>query len=66
LKSSGTLVFGTTTAMTSAQLIAWAQVSGYDDLVKFDGGGSAELNVNGVTRVAGTNRDVPLWLGIGC
>jgi hypothetical protein len=65
-KDTATLVFGTTTAMNSAQLISWAQANGYDDLVKFDGGGSAELNVNGQTRVAGTGRDVPLWLGIGC
>jgi Domain of unknown function (DUF4214) len=62
----GTLIFGATTAMTSAQLIAWAQSQGYDDLVKFDGGGSAELNINAQPRVAGTGRDVPLWLGIGC
>jgi hypothetical protein len=65
-KGSGRLAFGTTTAMTSAQLIDWAVASGYEDLVKFDGGGSAELNVGGRTRVAGTGRDVPLWLGIGC
>ncbi len=65
-KHKDILVFGTTTARTSAQLIAWAQASGYEDLVKFDGGGSAELNVNGQRRVAGTSRDVPIWLGIGC
>lgn len=65
-KDNGTLVFGATTAMTSAGLIAWAQAGGYDDLVKFDGGGSAELNINAQTRVAGTSRDVPVWLGIGC
>jgi len=65
-KHWNTLVFGTTTGMTSAGLIAWAQAQGYEDLVKFDGGGSAELNINGQRRVAGTTRDVPVWIGIGC
>ena len=65
-KHSGVLVFGSTVGMTSAELIEWAQEHGYDDLIKFDGGGSVELNINGERRVAGTNRDVPVWLGIGC
>lgn len=63
---TATLIFGSTVAMTSAHLIEWAQSNGYEDLIKFDGGGSVELNINGETRVAGTPRDVPLWLGIGC
>ena len=63
---SATLVFGSTVGMTSAQLIGWAQEHGYGDLIKFDGGGSVELNIDGEVRVAGTPRDVPLWLGIGC
>lgn len=63
---TATLVFGSTTALTSADLIEWAQARGYGDLIKFDGGGSVELNINGEVRVAGTPRDVPLWLGIGC
>ncbi|MDH3679736.1 MAG: DUF4214 domain-containing protein [Acidimicrobiia bacterium] len=65
-KATGILVFGSTTAMTSADLIAWAQAGGYDDLIKFDGGGSVELNIEAQARIAGTPRDVPLWLGIGC
>lgn len=65
-KDTDTLVFGSTTAMTSADIIGWAQANGYEDLVKFDGGGSVELNINGAPRIAGTPRDVPLWLGIGC
>lgn len=65
-KDDGTLVFGSTTGMNSAQIISWAQSNGYDDLIKFDGGGSVEFNVEAEVRVAGTPRDVPLWLGIGC
>jgi len=52
--------------MNSPQLVAWAQANGYQDLIKFDGGSSVELNIDGEARVAGTSRDVPLWLGIGC
>ncbi len=63
---TGSLAFGSTTGMNAVELISWAQAGGYDDLVKFDGGGSVELNVNGQAWVAGTGRDVPLWLGIGC
>ncbi len=65
-KDGGLLAFGSTTGMTSAGLINWANANGYEDLIKFDGGGSVEFNVGGHTRVAGTGRNVPLWLGIGC
>ena len=65
-KTAGRLAFGSTTGMTSAGLINWANANGYEDLIKFDGGGSVEFNVNRQTRVAGTPRDVPVWLGIGC
>ncbi len=65
-KESGTLAFGSTTDMTSNDLIAWATQNGFENLIKFDGGGSVELNIAGQTRVAGTSRDVPVWLGIGC
>ena len=65
-KDSGLLAFGSTAGMTSSGMIDWANANGYDDLIKFDGGGSVEFNVGGETRVAGTGRNVPLWLGIGC
>ncbi len=65
-KDSGTLMFGSTTGMTAFQIADFVQGEGYDDLIKFDGGGSVEFNVAGVAQVAGTPRDVPLWLGIGC
>lgn len=65
-KDSGTLMFGSTTAMTAFQVAAFVEGEGYDDLIKFDGGGSVEFNAGGMAQVAGTPRDVPLWLGIGC
>ncbi len=65
-KDAGVLAFGSTTGMTSAAMINWATSNGYEDLIKFDGGASVEFNVGRQTRVAGTYRDVPLWLGIGC
>ncbi|MFV0260770.1 MAG: DUF4214 domain-containing protein [Acidimicrobiales bacterium] len=65
-KTTNLLAFGTTTGLTSGGLIWWAQQNGYEDLIKFDGGGSAELNVDGALRVAGTGRAIPLWLGVGC
>lgn len=65
-QDSEQLTFGSTTGMTSAQLIEWSIASGFDDLIKFDGGGSVEFNVSGQAQVAGTPRKVPLWLGIGC
>ncbi|MEZ5343504.1 MAG: phosphodiester glycosidase family protein, partial [Acidimicrobiales bacterium] len=65
-KDTGQLAFGSTRGMTSAGLISWATANGYEDLIKFDGGGSVEFNVNKVAQVAGTRRNVPVWLGIGC
>ncbi len=65
-KDAGVLAFGSTTGMTSAAMINWATSNGYEDLIKFDGGASVEFNVGRQTRVAGTYRNVPLWLGIGC
>ncbi len=62
----GLMTLGSTTSMTSYDLVDWARSEGYDDLVKFDGGGSVEFNVGGVAWVAGTSRDVPVWLGVGC
>lgn len=65
-KDSGTMMFGSTTGMSAFEIADFVQGEGYDDLIKFDGGGSVEFNVEGVAQVAGTSRDVPLWLGIGC
>jgi len=64
--NTGTLMFGSTTGMSAFEIADFVEGEGYDDLIKFDGGGSVEFNVAGVARVAGTSRDVPLWLGIGC
>ena len=65
-KDVGKLMFGSTTGLTAFQIADLVEAEGYDDFIKFDGGGSVEFNVAGVVRVAGTPRDVPLWLGIGC
>jgi hypothetical protein len=65
-KDRGWLLFGATTNLDARDLVAWAQRNGWEDLVKFDGGASTELNVGGRAVVAGTSRDLPVWLGIGC
>lgn len=65
-QDSNRLVFGATASRQVRDLVSWATGAGYEDLIKFDGGGSAEFNINGQAVVAGTPRDVPLWLGIGC
>jgi hypothetical protein len=65
-QDTGRLVFGATENADVRDLVTWAETAGYEDLIKFDGGGSAEFNVGGQARVAGTPRDVPVWLGIGC
>ena len=63
---TGVMMLGSTTGMTSWDLIAYAQASGFSELVKFDGGGSVEFNVGGQVVVAGTPRAIPVWLGVGC
>jgi hypothetical protein len=60
------IVFGGTSNLDVRDLVNWANGAGYEDLIKFDGGGSAEFNIGGSAVVAGTSRDVPVWLGIGC
>lgn len=65
-QDTGTMMFGSTTGMSAFEIADFIEAEGYDDLIKFDGGGSVEFNVAGVAQVAGTSRDVPLWLGIGC
>ncbi|MEM7337933.1 MAG: DUF4214 domain-containing protein [Actinomycetota bacterium] len=60
------LVFGGTSSLTATDLVGWAQGNGYEDLIKFDGGASAEFNIGGQAVVAGTGRDIPVWLGVGC
>ncbi len=62
----GNLYFGSVAGKSSTDLVNWAQSAGMEDLIKFDGGGSVELNVGGGAVIGGTSRDVPLWLGIGC
>ena len=65
-QDTGRLIFGATADVDTRDLVVWAENNGYEDLVKFDGGGSAEFNVAGRAVVAGTSRDAPVWLGIGC
>jgi hypothetical protein len=65
-QDSRRLVFGGTSNLDVRDLVNWANGAGYEDLIKFDGGGSAEFNIGGSAVVAGTSRDVPVWLGIGC
>ena len=60
------LIFGGTSSLQVTHLVDWATAAGYEDLIKFDGGASAEFNVGGAAVVAGTSRDIPVWLGIGC
>lgn len=60
------LIFGGTSSLHVGYLVDWATAAGYEDLIKFDGGASAEFNVGGSAVVAGTSRDIPVWLGIGC
>ena len=65
-KNSKRLVFGATSNVDARDLLNWATANGYEELIKFDGGASTEYNVGGQTVVAGTSRDIPVWLGIGC
>ena len=65
-QDSGKLIFGATANADVRDLVNWAQGAGYEDLIKFDGGASAEFNIGRQAVVAGTSRDVPVWLGIGC
>lgn len=60
------LFFGATSTVDTRDLVRWAEGLGYDDLVKFDGGASTELNVGGQAVVAGTTRRIPVWFGVGC
>lgn len=60
------LVFGATSTVDSRDLLTWFRNNGFEDLIKFDGGASTEMNIGGRAVVAGTSRDVPVWLGIGC
>ena len=65
-QDAGRLIFGATNSATVPSLVSWASANGYEDLIKFDGGGSVEFNVGGKAQVRGTSRDVPVWLGLGC
>ncbi len=60
------LIFGATANADVRDLVNWATGAGYEDLIKFDGGASAEFNIGEQAVVAGTSRDIPVWLGIGC
>ncbi len=65
-RAPSTITFGSTVTMTAPELRDWLVAQGYTDIVKMDGGGSVEFNQGGRAVVAGTNRDIPVWLGVGC
>ncbi len=65
-QDSGYLLFGATADFDVRDMVVWAETHGWEDLIKFDGGGSVEYNEGGQAVVRGTSRDVPVWLGIGC
>ena len=65
-QNTNRLIFGATDNADVRDLVNWASGAGYEDLIKFDGGGSAEFNIGGQAVVSGTSRDIPVWLGIGC
>ena len=65
-QNTNRLVFGATANANTMALVNWATANGYEDLVKFDGGASAEYNIGGHAVVAGTSRDIPVWIGVGC
>ncbi len=65
-QNTGRLVFGATSNANAQELVNWFTGAGYEDLVMFDGGASTEYNIGGQAVVAGTSRDIPVWLGIGC
>ncbi len=60
------LVYGAVAGADVGDIVNWAIASGYEDLMKFDGGGSVEYNVNRVAVVDSTPRHPPVWIGIGC
>ncbi len=61
-----TLTLGSTSAMNSEQLVQYFLNQGYSDLIALDGGGSVEMVEFGHITVGGTDRPVPVWLGINC
>lgn len=65
-QDTGRAVFGATSDANARELLNWFTANGYEDLVMFDGGASTEFNIGGQAVVAGTTRDIPVWLGIGC
>ncbi len=65
-KPPSTLTFGATLDMTALELVQYLQGDGYTDVMKFDGGGSVEMNENGAVTVGGTDRPITVWLGLGC
>ncbi len=65
-KAPSTVTFGSTTSMTAPQMRDWLLGQGYTDIVKMDGGASVEFNEGGRVTVAGTSRNIPVWLGVGC
>lgn len=65
-KPPSTITFGATLDMTALELTQYLQGEGYTDVMKFDGGGSVEMNEGGVVTVGGTDRPITVWLGLGC
>lgn len=61
-----TISIGSTTTMNALEMMETLAARGYTTVVKMDGGGSVELNRNGSVVVGGTNRVLPVWIGVGC
>jgi hypothetical protein len=65
-KAPSTVMLGSTSTMTANQLVQWLVSRGYTDIMKMDGGSSAEFNEGLVATAGGTDRPLPVWLGVGC
>ncbi len=60
------LMYGAVSGADVGEITNWAIANGYEDLMKFDGGGSVEYNVARRPVVDSTPRNIPVWIGIGC
>ncbi len=65
-KPPSTLTIGSTTGMSSLQLVKYFLDAGYTDVIELDGGGSVEMVSKGHIAVGGSDRPIPVWLGAYC
>ena len=64
--STGMVMLGAVDDATVPELVEILVAKGYTNIMKMDGGGSVEFNVDGSPVVGGTSRPLPIWLGVGC